>query len=341
MRGLVTDKRTPQDPHWSELPWEDQIRFWDEQVNTQIDSQPVEPEPVKKRTRRRRGDHSTACKCPQPSWYRPENFKKLPGEIGHAYSRLVKRDTKTGKETLRIRVSKNPLFVHLRTAAGRQRAFRPERRNLIDALIPLLISSVDMATHIITLNVGRLADQLSTRDAAGNVTEPVTTPRVCRLIQELLRYGLLEVVEDVQWDAINRCYFPKHVAIGYSLWRLLGVNMDKLIHQREERLQAEYEGILEPGEVISVKAARKRWLERMRYKTFIRRREEAVKGKWKKKLQPLPFDERMYTMADHLMRTLPRAELHGIQPDVFERLVYDHLAQLNLALHQQQAPPLH
>ncbi|HGV5667850.1 TPA: replication protein RepA, partial [Escherichia coli] len=58
--------------------------------------------PVRK-TRRRRGTHSTACLCPEPSWYRPDNFKKLPGQLGHAYNRLVRRDRKTGALSLRMR----------------------------------------------------------------------------------------------------------------------------------------------------------------------------------------------------------------------------------------------
>lgn len=91
--------------------------------------------PVRK-TRRRRGTHSTACLCPEPSWYRPDNFK-APRQLGHAYNRLVRRDRKTGALSLRMRISRHPYFVQLREQAGRQRDFRPEREKLLDAIVPL------------------------------------------------------------------------------------------------------------------------------------------------------------------------------------------------------------
>lgn len=124
--------------------------------------------PVRK-TRRRRGTHSTACLCPEPSWYRPDNFKKLPGQLGHAYNRLVRRDRKTGALSLRMRISRHPYFVQLREQAGRKRDFRPEREKLLDAIVPLLVSTVDRATHIDTINLSKMAWQLSEKDSEGNV----------------------------------------------------------------------------------------------------------------------------------------------------------------------------
>ena len=51
--------------HWSELPAEELIRFWqDVDAGTQDN---FLTEPVKKRTRRKRGEHSTKAKCENPS----------------------------------------------------------------------------------------------------------------------------------------------------------------------------------------------------------------------------------------------------------------------------------
>lgn len=168
--------------HWSELPAEELIRFWqDVDAGTQDN---FLTEPVKKRTRRKRGEHSTKAKCENPSWFRPEHYKKLSGELGHAYNRLVMFDKRTGRPRLRVHVSRHPLFVTGRRKAGRKYGFRPERRCLIDSLWPLLISFCDGGKHTVGMCISRLARELSPKDAKGNVipeTE-VTVSRLSRLI---------------------------------------------------------------------------------------------------------------------------------------------------------------
>ena len=74
--------------HWSDLPKDELTRFWqDVDAGTQGNFLIA---PVKKLTRRKRGEHSTKAKCENPAWYRPEHYKKLSGQLGHAYNRLVK-----------------------------------------------------------------------------------------------------------------------------------------------------------------------------------------------------------------------------------------------------------
>lgn len=300
-----------------------------------------------RKTRRRRGTHSTACQCPNPRWFRPDNFKKLPGEIGHGYNRLVKRDRKTGELSLRIRISRHPYFVQLREEVGRQRDFRPERENLLDAIVPLMVSTVDKATHIDTINLSKMAWQLSDKDDKGNVVNKVTVTRVCRLLQHMMEFGLLALPEGVTWDPFNRKWFPKHVVLTARLWEMIGVDLDKLYAEQAEYVMAEAEGWItrdEDGhaEEISVRTARKRWYERMRHATLVRRREAALKGKRDKKLKKLaeqPFDDRVYAMSDHLMRTLPRDELHALSPREFAQRVYSHLYQLDLGLEREAGPP--
>lgn len=192
--------------------------------------------------------------------FRPEQYKPLSGEFGHGYRRLVKRDKQSGRVSLRIRISRHPYFVQMRRVVGRSRNFRPDRQNLLDAIFPLLISVADRSTNIVTMNVSRLANELSPKDEDGNVIPEttVTVRRVCTLIQELIRFGLLELPEGVQWDSFNRYWYPKHVVLSEQFWKLVGVNIDKLYAQQQERLMAEADGLLAPGEEISVSAARKR-----------------------------------------------------------------------------------
>jgi hypothetical protein len=153
--------------HWSDLPKDELTRFWqDVDAGTQGNFLIA---PVKKLTRRKRGEHSTKAKCENPAWYRPEHYKKLSGQLGHAYNRLVKKDKETGQVSLRMHVSRHPLYVAGRRKAGRKYGFRPERQRLLDALWPVLISFCDAGKHTVGMCISRLAKELSAKDAKGNV----------------------------------------------------------------------------------------------------------------------------------------------------------------------------
>lgn len=326
------------DPTWENINFDALERAATDDTYWQwIDELQMQAPP--KPTKRRRGEHSTACKCPNPLYIRPEQYKPLSGEFGHGYRRLVKRDKQSGRVSLRIRLSRHPYFVQMRRVVGRSRDFRPDRQNLLDATFPLLISVADRSTNIVTMNVSRLANELSPKGEDGKVIPEtaVTVRRVCTLIQELMRFGLLELPEGVQWDNVNRYWYPKHVVLSEQFWKLVGVNIDKLYAQQQERLMAEADGLLAPGEEISVSAARKRWYERMRHATLVRRRENALKQKRAKKLGRLEFDDRLYAMADHLTKTLPADEIYQMTPDEFERLAHMRLYQLDLGL--EHVPP--
>nr|VXZ93005.1 Replication-associated protein [Klebsiella pneumoniae] len=83
----MSNAHNPQ--HWSQLDTEEQIRFWQGVEDGHVASFLVSPE--KKSTRRRRGEHSTKPKCENPTRFRPEHYKKLGGQLGHAYNRLVQK----------------------------------------------------------------------------------------------------------------------------------------------------------------------------------------------------------------------------------------------------------
>ncbi len=68
----MSNAHNPQ--HWSQLDTEEQIRFWQGVEDGHVASFLVSPE--KKSTRRRRGEHSTKPKCENPTWFRPEHYKK-------------------------------------------------------------------------------------------------------------------------------------------------------------------------------------------------------------------------------------------------------------------------
>ena len=106
-----------------------------------------------------------------------------------------------------------------------------------------------------------------------------------------------------------------------GLPRLTGVDMDKLRAEQEERLRAIEDGILQPGEAMTVKEARKRWYERCRHQTILSRRTRAIEGKQRRKLAELPFDERKRQVAERIFRDM-KGDIHHLTPQQFEKMVW-------------------
>ncbi len=339
----MTEQHNPQ--HWSQLDSEEQIRFWQDVDDGHVASFLVSPE--KKRTRRRRGEHSTKPKCENPSWFRPAHYKALGGQLGHAYNRLVKKDPETGQCSLRMHMSLHPLYVRERQRAGRKYAFRPEKQRLLDALWPALISFCDAGKHTVGMCLSRLARELSQKDAKGNVipeTE-VTVSRLSNLIAEQVRFGVLGVSEETVWDRESRKRLPKYVWITPVGWKMLGVDLMKLQEQQqrklrecEERQVLIREGLLGEHEEISVHKARKRWYEQRSREALNFRRQKGAARKRANRLARLPQDRQVYEMTCWLKKTLPAAELYGYSADKLEQLAVQHLYQLELSLSH---PPPH
>ncbi|MDE1186175.1 MAG: plasmid replication initiator RepA [Pantoea sp.] len=287
---------------------------------------------------RHRGDHSVACKCTNPEWFAPDDYKRLPGQMGYAMSRLVIRDKRTGKMTLRQRMSRHPYFVQLRDIAGRKRDFRPEKQALYDAITPLLVQRADLATSVVTFNGSRLADELSPKDENGDVVPEtrVEPCRLSRLFEEWERFGLIER-PDLETDPVTGYCMPRHIVLTDQFWKLCGIDMNKFLAERNVRLAAEADGIIEPGTYDSVRAARRRWYENMRMATLLKRREKASKEKRRKRLGKLSIDDRRNAMAK-LLRARPAREWMHLPPEDFDRLVWKCLRQLDLGLDYEPVP---
>ncbi|MDI9766878.1 plasmid replication initiator RepA [Pantoea dispersa] len=288
---------------------------------------------------RHRGDHSIACKCSNPEWFAPKGYRRLPGQMGHAMNRLVNKDKRTGKMTLRQRMSRHPYFVQLRDIAGRKRDFRPEKQALYDAMWPLCVQRADLATSVVIFNGSKLADELSPKDENGNVIPKtrVEPGRLSRLFEEWERYGLIER-PDLEMDPMTGYCMPRHIVLTDQFWQLCGIDMDKFLAERNTRLAAEADGIIEPGTHASVRAARRRWYENMRMATLISRRDKASRQKRRKRLSRLPLDDRRNAMAK-LLRARPSHVWRALPPEDFDRLVWKCLRQLELGLDYEPARP--
>ena len=331
--------------HWSQLSAEDQIRFWERVDGGDTSSFLVTPE--KKRTRRRRGEHSTKPKCENPSWFRPAHYKALGGQLGHAYNRLVKKDPETGQYCLRMHMSLHPLYVNKRQRAGRRYAFRPEKRRLLDAIWPVLVSFSDAGMHTVGMCVSRLAREISPKDSKGNVIPEmeVTVSRLSRLLAEQVSFGTLGLSEETLWDRETRQRLPRYVWITPVGWQMLGVDMMKLYEQQQKRLreseirqQLIREGVLGEDEDISVHAARKRWYLQRSQDALKYRREKAAARKRANRLAGLPRDSQIHEMAEHIRRCMPPDEAYWCSDARLEQLAIRELYQLELVL---STPPPH
>ncbi|EKH3109214.1 replication initiation protein [Salmonella enterica] len=333
----MSNSHNPQ--HWSQLPTEDQIRFWEEYEAGRATSFLIEPE--RKRTLRRRGEHSTKPKCENPSWFRPARYKALGGQLGHAYNRLVKKDPVTGQYSLRMRMSLHPFYVQKRKFAGRKYAFRPERRRLLDTIWPVLVSFSDAGTHTVGMCVSRLAREISPKDSKGNVIPEleVTVSRLSRLLTEQVRFGVLGVSEETMWDRETRQRLPRYVWITPAGWQMLGVDMIKLHEQQQKRLrestirqQLIQEGALREDEDISVHAARKRWYLQRCQDALKHRRAKAAARKRANRLKKLPVDQQIHDMSQHILKRMPPDEAYWCTPERLQQLAIRELYQLELTL---------
>lgn len=298
--------------------------------------------PSIKASRRHRGDHSTACKCPNPVYYPPADYGPLPGQLGHVQRKVVIKDKATGEMRLRRRISRDPYFVRHRKAAGRKRDFRPEKRALYDAMYVLCLQRVDIGTWRLGKNVSALADDLSPKDENGNVI-PETRVEPCRLsraFQEWQRYGLCELPL-LEFDNEHQCMMPRHVIMTERFFMLGGADMDRLLNERNKRLD-EYNGDeVEYGTWAAVLHARRKQEENTRRATLDYRRKQATKGRRKKRLSRMDLDDRRHEVSKWLKKTRPEHELDRLDDEAFDRLVWSQLNQLELGLGYEPPDTVH
>lgn len=240
-----------------------------------------------------------------------------------------------------------PLYVKERKRAGRQYAFRPEKRQLLDAIWPVLVSFCDAGMHTVGMSVSRLAKEISPKDSKGNVIPElaVTVSRLSRLLAEQVRFGTLGLSEETLWDRENRQRLPRYVWITPAGWQMLGVDMMKLKAQQEERLreseirrQLISEGVLGEDEDISVHSARKRWYLQRSQEALKYRRKKAAARKRANRLAELPRDRQIHEMSQHILKCMPPDEAYWCTPERLEQLAIRELYQMELVL---ATPPPH
>lgn len=216
----------------------------------------------------------------------------------------------------------------MRHVAGRQRGFRDTRKPLIDAVGVLFVSGCDIATFNVNLNSSQMRKALSKKDNSGNIieSEAVTDARISRLLDELVRFGLIEsYVKKI--DPYTKSYLPRHVTLTEQFFKLAKADLTLLYKEQDARLKALSEGILEPGETISVRAARQRFHDEKVIQALKVRRAKAAEQKRLSTISDVEdLDEQQYQIAAWLIKTRP--ETAFMTPDDFEILVLHYRRQI-------------
>lgn len=328
--------------HWSQLSLDAQVAFW-RSVDAGDNSSFLVPS-EKKLTKRARGSHATTAKCLNPVWFRPRHYKRLGGQLGYAYNRLVKKDPDTGEQSLRMRMSLHPYYITHRQRVGRKNHFKPEKANLIDTMWPIWISFCDAGKHSVGMCISRLAREVSPKDHKGNVIADtaVTVSRMSRLIAEQVRYGVLAVSDEETWDRESGQWFPKYVWLTDIAFHMLGVDMEKLAMEQEKSLRKSEErrlliaeGIISNDEMISASAARRRWWDKKRKEALTFRREKGAMRKRANRLERLPRDEQVFEMMNHIRKTMPVGESLFCNENRLEQLAIRQLFQMELFIAQE------
>lgn len=285
--------------------------------------------------RRRRGDHSTACKCPNPAYIRPAGFKKLPNVLQYAINRMASPERPDG-----IRPSAHPVVVQ-RVRSVRQRGMYAVTRNLFDALAMAFLNHANIVTGIVELNYGQLAESLSPRDENGEVIagQAVTEKRISNILRLFFSIGIALPPPDLadNWDRINKTRLPRYIILTDEGFRLFGVREADLIKARELRLHSLREEKNDWS--LDEHSLRRAWYADARMNAIISRRTRAAEGKFRRRMASLPFEERKREVASRIFRR------HGedaryIPARKFEKMVWDNLYQLDL-VDFGTPPPLH
>jgi hypothetical protein len=273
----------------------------------------------KKKTKRIRGTHSTACKCPNPVFFRDPEHKKLPGEYGRALNNLCGKNRDTGEMEIRRRISCDPYFSFVLAKLGRMQRIKAVVCNLMDVMAILLLCKTDFATGIMTVNLSGIAEDLSPKDENGEVIleTAVTVSRISRMVMFLISCGVL-YADPSEFDVKDGTRFPKHVMLTDVFWRLTGVDVEKIRHEQEIKLNG-----------TPLTDARKIWHANCRQATIIKRRSNAAKSQQRKKLAAMPFDGRKREVAERLRRQLGE-RIHLLTSEQFNKLVRNNLWQMEL-----------
>lgn len=153
---------------------------------------------------------------------------------------------------------------------GRARSPRQESRRLTDAVLQLMLSTVNLATDVVPLCLQEIARQVSIRDAQGNITHAVTPCRISRKMKEFCKLGLIAMSNAIV-DRIDRINLTQYVRVTPLFWRLAGASEEALLRQKLKKRQKDFPHFSEHSSDSAVEHMRYEYIASLREKVILNR----------------------------------------------------------------------
>ena len=266
---------------------------------------------------------ATKCLNPNPIYERPKEWRPLPGELGKAFNFCKKRD-----------ISRDPIFIQSKQKVGRSRKFRQERRALINAFFQMCLSRHDLVTGVLELDLQAMSVELSKiMNSNGEIVyAEVPVCRISRLINEvLIPFGLCYYHEQRKWDNKNKQWYPNTIVLTDNFYRVCGVDIIKIEHQRQQQLRYRAENLAGEHEVLSVAQARERKHQQILQRSAQKRMQNKERKQTQKKLKPMNIDERKEYVAERMVQLSPQAA-SNVPYQTFTQDVWSTLNLLDLGV---------
>ena len=297
------------------------------------ESPPIDPS-TKKKTKRRRGNHSTKVKNANPFYEVPKSHEKRPKFIQDLVARAQKRD-----------ITKSDEMYFLRVWHQKARTFYYHKVNAINALMQVFCEHVNMATFQIEISLRNASDAagLSTTSEAEikkgkadpNYTPVVSISRASRALKTMVDYGLIKAPQEWQvWDKEAGQWIDKYYEATPLFFQVLGYKPETIEKERNKRFGRYKKEALEAGlsveEVgrMSIASLKEMRRQLWRKKTFERRSLEAAKKKLKKKLTSEDTREGQRPYAQQRVMESLGEELYFLTPEQYKDLVNREIAML-------------
>ncbi|CAO94974.1 plasmid replication initiator RepA [Erwinia tasmaniensis] len=216
---------------------------------------------------------SAGCHCPTPAYRRPQKFAALRGEHGRLYNLWTRQvpNAAPGVREASRNFSDSAFFrIDVPSMPCRARAPRQESRRLTDAVMQLMLSTVNIATDVVPLCLQEIAKQVSVRDAQGNITHVVTPCRISRKMKELCNLGLIAMSNAVV-DRIDRINLTQYVRVTPLFWRLAGASEDALLRQKLARRKKDFPHFSDHASNSAVEHMRYEYVASLRERVILSR----------------------------------------------------------------------
>jgi len=288
---------------------------------------------VTKKSRRRRGEHSTKCKNSNPSYQVPDSHKKRLAFIRDLVDASQSRD-----------VTRSDVAMLARSWTKREKHYYLDRVNAINALHAVFSEHVNLVTHQIEISLRNASDAaglttISAEEQKKADEDPTYTPkysisRASRALDDMVELQWIMAPKHWQvWDKEAGQWIDKYYEATMLFFNAAGITNERVEKQQNARLGFLKNQALSAGRTpeevgrMSVTQIKEERRQAWRKKAFERRQLESARKSIHKKLHgKTRTDQRHIAM----IRVLDRLgdDSKFIEPSQYKELVNKEIAML-------------